>query len=144
MPAALVAIGILLVTAATALAAGETITLNLQAGVSQTAKACKQTNHYTAYKLGTKILMDGYVTPAPALPDQTWKVKIKVKKCVHGKFKTIKQVHVLGNGVLVNNVKEGHWRWAFKPKMKGFYFARAYYYGYTPYIQTTEENFHVR
>ena len=141
---ALLAVGALLVTATAAIGAGETITLELHGGVDQTRSPCHQTNHYAAYKLGTRIYMEGYVTPAPNLPDQTWRVKIKVKKCVLGVFKVIKQVHVLGNGVVVNGVKEGHYRWSWKPLYRGFYFARAYYYGYTPAIESTDEHFHVQ
>lgn len=144
LPAVLLAVGALLVTATVAVAAGETITLALQGGVDQTKSPCHQTNHYAAYKLGTRIYMDGYVNPAPDLADGTWRVKIKVKKCVSGVFKTIKQVHVLGNGVVVNGTKEGHYRWSWKPAYKGFYFARAYYYGYTPAIESTDEHFHVQ
>ena len=144
LPAALLAVGVLLFTATAAVGAGESITLELHGGVDQTRTKCNQTNHYAAYKLGTRIYMEGYVTPAPNLPDQTWRVKIKVKKCVLGVFKTIKEVHVWGNGVVVNGVKMGHYRWSWKPLYRGFYFARAYYYGYTPAIESTDEHFHVQ
>ena len=144
LPAALIGVGVLLFTATAAIGAAPTITLELHGGVDQTKTPCHQTNHYAAYKLGTRIYMEGYVTPAPNLPDGGWRVKIKVKKCVLGVFKTIKQVHVLGNSVVVNGVKEGHFRWSWKPLYTGFYFARAYYYGYTPAIESTDEHFHVQ
>jgi hypothetical protein len=143
LPAALLATGVLLVTATAAIGAANSITLNLHGGVNQQLTACSQANHYVAYNLGTEISMEGYVTPAPALPDQGWKVKIKIKKCVNGSFVTIAQFHVLGNAVLVNSVKEGHFRGIYAPTSTGFYFARAYYYGYTPAIQSTDEHFHV-
>lgn len=144
LPAALLASGVLLFTAAAANGAGETITLTLQGGVDQGNKtACKQVNHYQAYKLGTRISMDGTVDPRPAFPDGTWKVKIKIKKCVRGRFVVVGQSHVLGNSTLVNGVKTAVFSKTIKPKLTGFYFARAYYYGYTPYIQSTDEHFHI-
>lgn len=146
LPIALAGLAVLLFMAMTAVGATPTsITLTLQAGVDQTKTPCHQSNHYQAYKLGTRIYMDGYVTPAPDFPDGGWKVKIKVKKCVLGVFKTVKQVHVLGNGVTVNGVKEGHYKWSWKPAYTGFYFARAYYYtSTTTSIQSTDEHFHVQ
>ena len=145
LPAVLLATGALALTVtAVTWAAATTITLNLHGGVSQQRTACHQLNHYTAYKRGAHIAMDGFVTPAPALPDGAWKVKIKVKKCVLGRFKTILQVHRLGNGVLVGTVKEGHYRWTYTPKTTGYYFARAYYYtSTTTSVQSTDEHFHV-
>ena len=44
----------------------------------------------------------------------------------------------------VNGVKLGHYKWGWKPLYGGFYFARAYYYGYTPTIESTDEHFHVQ
>jgi hypothetical protein len=143
LPAALLVGGVLLFTATAAIGAGNSITLDLHGGVNQQLTACSQVNHYMAYNLGSKISMEGYVTPAPALPDQTWKVKIKIKKCVNGSFVTVAQFHVLGNGVIVNSVKEGHFRGIYAPTSTGFYFARAYYYGFTPAIQSLDQHFHV-
>src|SRR5262249_8167582 len=133
LPASLVAGGVLLfaATAATG-ASGTSITLNLHGGVNQQRTACRALHHYSAYHFGRVISMEGYVSPAPALPDGAWTVKIKIKQCKLGRFVTIAQKHVRGNGVLVNSVKEGHFRATYKPRVKGFFFARAYYYGYTP------------
>ena len=146
LPIALAGFAVLLFMATTAVGAIPTsITLTLQGGVDQTRTPCHETNHYAAYKLGTRIYMDGYVTPAPAFADQAWKVKIKVEKCILGVFKVIKEIHVLGNGVLVNGVKMGHYRWNWRPLYPGFYFARAYYYTTTTTsIQSTDEHFHVQ
>lgn len=144
LPAALLACGVLFFTAAAASgASGNSITLNLQGGTSQQKTACHQLNHYTAYKVNTRMYTDGYVDPAPALPDGTWTVKIKIKQCKLGKFVTIAQAHVKGNGVVVNGVKLGHFRFSRVNKTTGFYFARAYYYGYTPTLISTDEHFHV-
>jgi hypothetical protein len=141
--AALFAGGILLATAATAIGAGNSITLNLKGGRSQNKTACSARHHYAAYHKGGRLRMDGYVTPAPALPDGTWRVKIKIKQCKSGRFITIWQRHTLGNSVLVNGVKEGHFRISYRMRTKGYFFARAYYYGYQPRIISQDQHFHV-
>ena len=146
LPLALAAIGVVLFMATAAIGATPTsITLSLIGGVNQGMKtACHETNHYQAYKIYKRMYSEGYVTPAPAFPDQTWKVKIKIEKCVLGRFVVIAQPHVLGNGVLVNGVKEGHFRFSRVNKALGFYFLRAYYYTTpTHSIQSTDEHFHV-
>ena len=144
LPAALIACGVLVGAAVASGATPTSITLNLHGGVSQQRTACRQPNHYAAYKLGKVISMEGYVTPAPAFPDRAWKVKVKIKQCRLGRFVTIAQKHVLGNGVVVNAVKEGHYRATYKPRTTGWFFARAYYYtSTTTSIQSTDEHFHV-
>jgi hypothetical protein len=140
---ALFAASALLVTAATATGAGNSITLNLKNGHSQQKTACGALHHFAAYRKGGRLHMDGYVTPAPAKPDLTWRVKIKVKQCKSGRFVTIFQAHVRGNGVLLNNVKVGHFRMTYRMRHTGYFFARAYYYGYTPRIKSQEEHFRV-
>ena len=141
--AALFAAGVVLATAATASGAGNTITLNLKGGRSQERTACSALHHYQAYHKGGRLRMDGYVTPAPALPDGTWRVKIKVKQCKSGRFVTIWQRHAAGNSVLVNGVKEGHFRISYRMRNKGYFFARAYYYGYQPRIISQDQHFRV-
>ena len=142
--AAVFAGGVLLATAATAYGGGNSITLNLKGGRSQEKTACSALHHYAAYHKGGRLRMDGYVTPAPALPDGTWRVKIKIKQCKGGRFVTIWQRHALGNSVLVNGVKEGHFRMSYRMRKKGYFFARAYYYGYQPRIVSQDQHFHVR
>src|SRR5207253_2318811 len=97
---------------------------NLQGGVSQTVMACKGPHHASSYKVGTTIRMDGVVSPKPNLPDRTWKVKIKIEKCVRGKWVVKMQPHVLGNSTLVNGVKTAVFKFAYKPKVTGIYRAR--------------------
>jgi hypothetical protein len=87
--------------------------------------------------------MEGYVTPAPALPDGAWRVKVKIKQCKSGRFVTIWQRHARGNGVVVNGVKEGHFRISYRMRHTGYFFARAYYYGYQPRIVSPDQHFHV-
>jgi len=123
--------------------AGNSITLNLKGGRSQSKTACGALHHYAAYHRGSKLRMDGYVTPAPALPDKTWRVKIKIKQCKNGRFVTISEAHTFGNGVLLNGVKVGHFRKTLRLRHKGYFFARAYYYGYQPTIESQEEHFRV-
>jgi hypothetical protein len=141
--AALLAGGILMVTAATAIGAGNSITLNLKGGRSQEKTACAARHHYAAYHKGSRLRMDGYVSPAPTLPDGTWRVKIKIKQCKSGRFVTIWQRHARGNGVLVNGVKVGHFRISYRMRHTGYFFARAYYYGYQPRIVSPDQHFHV-
>jgi hypothetical protein len=140
---ALLAGGALLVTAATAIGAGNSITLNLKGGRSQQKTACGALHHYAAYHKGARLHMDGYVTPAPALPDNTWRVKIKIKQCKNGSFVPIWEKHVFGNGVMLNGVKVGHFRLTYRMRHKGYFFARAYYYGYQPSVESQEEHFRV-
>lgn len=143
LPAALLAGGVLLFTAATAIGAGNSITLNLKGGRSQLRTACSARHHYAAYHKGVRLRMEGYVSPAPALPDGTWRVKIKIKQCTSGRFVTIWQAHTPGNGVLLNGAKVGHFRLTYRLRHKGYFFARAYYYGYQPRIISQDEHFHV-
>jgi hypothetical protein len=142
--AGLVPGGAVLLLAATASAAGNSITLNLKGGYrNQERTACSARHHYTLYHRHSTVKMDGYVSPAPALPDGAWRVKVKIKKCNGARFVTIWQRHARGNGVLLNGVKTGHFRISYRPRRTGYYFARAYYYGYQPRIRSDEEHFRV-
>jgi hypothetical protein len=141
--AALLAGGLLLVTAATATGAGNSITLNLTGGRSQQKTACGALHHYAAYHKGSKLRMNGYVSPAPALPDNTWRVKIKIKQCKNGRFVTISESHTFGKGVLLNSVKVGQFRKTLRLRRTGYFFARAYYYGYQPTVESQEDHFRV-
>lgn len=141
--AALLAASVLLGTAATAIGAGNSITLNLKGGRSQERTACGARHHYAAFRKGGRLRMEGYVSPAPALPDGTWRVKIKIKQCRSGRFVTIWQRHARGNGVVVNGVKVGHFRSSYRMRHTGYFFARAYYYGYQPRIVSPDQHFRV-
>jgi hypothetical protein len=143
LPAALLAGGALLLTSTTATGAGNSITLNLKGGRSQEKTACAAHHHYAAYRKGSRLRMDGYVSPAPALPDGTWHVKIKIKQCKSGRFVTIWQAHTPGNSVLLNGTKVGQFRLTYRLRHEGYFFARAYYYGYQPRIISQDQHFHV-
>jgi hypothetical protein len=136
--------GAALLLAATAFGAGSSVTLNLKRGYrNQERAACAERHHYTLYHRSGRLEMDGYVSPAPALPDGTWRVKVKIKQCRGGRFVAVWQRHARGNGVLLNGVKVGHFRITYRMRHKGFFFARAYYYGYKPRIRSDEEHFRV-
>jgi hypothetical protein len=144
LAAGLLAGGTLLLLAATAIAAGNSITLNLKGGYrNQERTACSARHHYTLYHRGGTLRMDGYVSPAPSLPDGTWRVKVKIKQCKSGRFVAIWQRHARGNGVVVNGVKKGHFRISYRLRKRGYFFARAYYYGYQPRIISQDQHFHV-
>jgi hypothetical protein len=133
--AALVAAAVLLVTAATAIGAGNSITLNLNGGRSQQKTACKALHHYAAYRKGRTLRMNGSVSPTPTLPDGTWRVKIKIKQCKNSRFVPIWETHVFG--------KAGQFSATYRMRHTGYFFARAYYYGYQPSIESQEEHFRV-
>jgi hypothetical protein len=141
--AAVLAGAAILVTAATATGAGNSITLNLKGGRSQQKTACGAPRHYAAYRKGSRLRMEGYVSPAPALPDGTWRVKIKIKQCKSGRFVPISETHVFGKGILLNGVKVGEFRMTYRMRRTGYFFARAYYYGYSPSIISQDDHFHV-
>lgn len=136
--------GAVLLLAATAIAAGQSITLNLKGGYrNQQRTACGALHHYTLYHHGGRLRMDGYVSPAPTQPDGAWRVKVKIKQCKSGHFATIWQQHARGNAVTLNGVKVGHFRISYKLRRKGYFFARAYYYGYQPRLKSDDQHFRV-
>src|SRR5262249_27285081 len=136
--------GVLLVTATAATGATpSSITYFLHGGTNQTATQCGALHHYAVYKVSNTLQTDGYVIPAPSLPDNTWQVKVKVKQCRLGQWVTIAQPHVLGNGTLVNGVKEGHFQYNRLLNGTGFFKISAYYYGVTPYLHSNEEHYRV-
>jgi hypothetical protein len=132
---ALLAAGALLATAATAIGAGNSITLNLKGGRSQQRTACSARHHYAAYHRGATLRMSGAVSPAPTLPDGTWRVKIKIKQCKRGRFVPIWETHVFGKG--------GQFSATYRMRHTGYFFARAYYYGSQARIESQEEHFRV-
>ena len=142
--AVLLAGGMLLLLAAAAIAAGNSITLDLKGGYrNQERTACAARHHYTLYHHGGTLRMEGYVSPAPALPDGSWRVKVKIKQCKAGRFVAIWQRHAPGNGVVVNGVKVGHFRISYRMRATGYFFARAYYYGFNPRITSQDQHFRV-
>jgi hypothetical protein len=98
-------------------AAAYSITLNLQGGIANRIKrACGSANHYTYYHRGRRIRFTGTVTPRPPAPHV---VKVKIKKCVRGRFVRVK--------VLYPRVdSRGKYGGVFRVRGRGFFFARTY------------------
>lgn len=102
--------------AATPSQAGGGVTLNLKAGTgNRTLRACGIRHHYTLYRRGPRIAYDGTVAGAPS----TFQVKVKVKKCIRGRFVTRFEQHIPG--------RAGRYRGSFRSGTRGYYFARTYY-----------------
>lgn len=120
----LLAAALALVVAADAGAAGPTVTLDLKAGyANRTVTACRIRHHYTLYSPGALVAVAGAVQPTPTASG--WQVKVKVKRCVAGRFRTVSVRIVPGH-------KDGSFHAAFRFTARGFLFARAYYEGVRP------------
>lgn len=116
-------------------ASGYLVTLNLQGGyANKTLRACGISHHYTYYRARRRVPFNGSVRPAPAKP---WRVKVKFKKCVRGRFVTVEQVHVAGSS-------RGHFDGSARSPGRGLYFARAYYYGTQPAARSDKQYFRIR
>jgi hypothetical protein len=111
-----------LAAAATAGAAAITVSLNLQGGfANRTLRACALTHHYTFFHRGRAIGVNGAVSPTP---NGTFRLKLKVKQCVHGRFRTV----WVGSA---HARSDGTFRATLPPRRAGYFFARAYYEGAT-------------
>src|SRR3954453_1517004 len=96
-------------------AGGTNVSLNLKGGYANHQKvACGDLHHYTYYHKRHRIRFDGRVTPAPS---GSWEVKLKLKKGVHGTFKTVHQHHYRGR-------RRGRFDGSFRRRRSGYYFAR--------------------
>jgi hypothetical protein len=145
LPAALLACGAVLFTAAAiAAATAPTITLVLHGGTNQQLTTCHDPlHHYLSYKIGTAIQMDGYITPPPS---GTWHAKLKVKKCKLGKWVVVWQRDEVGHSTVVNGVQEGHFQGSYKAPAVGLYRVKAEYTtpGATrPTLVTEYQHFHI-
>jgi hypothetical protein len=107
--------------AATALAAvpaqaGGGVTLGLKGGSgNRTLRACGIRHHYTLYRPGARIAFDGTVAGAAG----SFAVKVKVKRCVGGRFADVSKVPATG--------KAGRYRGVLGATPRGLYFARTTY-----------------
>lgn len=111
------------------------VALNLQAGyANHTLVACGIRHHYTDYRPRRRVSFNGSVSPSPPKP---WRVKLKVKKCVRGRFVTVLQTHASGNS-------RGGFSGSFRAPGRGMYFARAYFYGDRPASRSDKQYFRVR
>ena len=127
------ALAVFAVIALPASAAAPTVTLNLKGGyANQTRTACGIEHHYTAFHVLHPITVSGSVLPAPT---GTWEVKVKIKKCITGRFRTVWTTHARGN-------PDGSFKTFYKPRRRGYYFARAYDYAVTPAARSDKQYFH--
>jgi hypothetical protein len=113
---ALAGLAAVLLAAAPAQAGGGGVTLNLKGGNGNRAlRACGIRHHYTLFRHGGRIEVDGTVVGTPG----AFTVKVKVKKCLRGQFVTRLQQHVGGSA--------GRYRSSFASGARGYYFARTSY-----------------
>lgn len=131
--AVIAAVIVALAAAAAAAAATTVVTINLQAGTSHVLKACGATHHYTVYRAGTRIEINGAVQPAPS----TFRVKLKVKQCIRGTFRTIWSAGA-------HERPDGTYRGTFVARRRGMFFARAYVHIGSQEIRSDKAHFRVR
>jgi hypothetical protein len=79
--------------------------------------ACSLIHHYAIFKSGP-IALKGTVAPAPA--KNRWKVKVKIKRCVDGRFQDSGSDRIFGRS-------SGKYTGSLQPPGKGVFFARARY-----------------
>ena len=116
-------------------AGGVSATLNLKGGYRNHQEvACGDLHHYTYFHKGGRVKLDGRVTPAPA---GKWRVKLKLKRCSHGAFRTVYQHHFKGRS-------GGRFDGSFRRTQSGHYFARIYYYGVTPTVESDKQQFRIK
>jgi hypothetical protein len=126
---------ILAAVAGSALAAGSAVDLSLQGGyANKNIRACGSTNHYGFYPARRRVDFKGTLAPAPPAPRL---VKVKIKKCVRGRFVRVKEVHVRVNS-------RGSYQGSFTIGAKGYYFARTYDYAARPAAKSAKRHFRIR
>jgi len=129
------AIAVACVAAAAAAAAGPSVLLNLKGGYAdRELVACNIRHHYTFFHVARTLRMDGSVRPVPG---PGWTVKVKVKRCAGGSFRTIWAGHAQGKS-------DGTFAIAYTPRRAGALFARAYYYGVQPAVRSDKQYLRVR
>jgi hypothetical protein len=124
---------ILALVAGSALAAGSTVDLKLQGGyANKNVRACGSTNHYRLYKPRRRVDFKGTLTPAGSRL-----VKVKIKKCVRGRFVRFKELHVRVN-------KTGKYQGSFTIAAPGFYFVRTYDNAARPASKSAKQHLRIR
>jgi hypothetical protein len=91
------------------------LSLNLKGGLGDAAlTGCGTTHHFTEYDPSGLIEFSGSVTNPPR---GRWRLKLKLKSCIAGRFETAGGAHVhRGHG--------GRFRGEFTTPVPGLYFAR--------------------
>ena len=124
----------LLALGGSALAAAYSVSLNLQGGyANKIQSACASANHYVFYHPARRINFKGTVSPVPNVRQ----VKVKIKKCVRGRFVRVKELHPRVNS-------SGAYQGSFSLKARGYYFARTYFYGSRPASRSAKQHFRIR
>lgn len=124
--------GVAAATGPTAHSAGYSVRLNLQAGyANRILRACGSVHHYVFFRPRHRINFKGTVTPAPR---GVRLVKVKIKKCIRGRFVRFKELHVRVNS-------RGAYQGSFSVRSRGFYFARTYFYGVRPAARSPKQHF---
>ena len=134
---ALAAATMLALLAGTAVAAATafSLQLNLAGGYANgELTACSLRHHYVFFHQRAAIAIKGSVAPTPS---GTWEVKVKVKQCLRGRFRTVWFRHAPGH-------VDGTFKTSYPTPQRGYFFARAYYYGVTPAARTDKQYFRVR
>ena len=134
---ALVAATVLALLAGAAVAATTafSLQLNLAGGyANRELTACSLRHHYVFFHQRAAIAIKGSVAPTPS---GTWEVKLKVKQCLRGRFRTVWFRHASGH-------VDGTFETSYPAPRGGYFFARAYYYGATPAATSDKQYFRVR
>ena len=90
-------------------------------------------HHYTVYRVGSTVKVDGAVRPAPA----TFHVKLKVKQCIRGTFRTVASIGA-------HERPDGTFRGVFVARHRGAFFVRAYVHVGTRTFKSDKQHFQVR
>lgn len=93
--------------------------LDLKGGSAQlSATACGIPHHYTEFRAGETVHFGGSVTSAPK---GSWKVKLKLKSCIGGRFEDAGQV-------AARTRHDNTFKGSFRAPVPGYYFVRASVY----------------
>lgn len=132
--ALLVPVGVAAATGPSAHSTAYSVGLNLQAGyANRILRACGSANHYVFFRPRHRVNFKGTVAPAPS---GVRMVKVKIKKCIRGRFVRFRELHLRVNG-------RGAYQGSFSVRSRGFYFARTYFYGVRPAARSAKQHFRV-
>lgn len=135
LPLAIATTLALLAGAAAAAAVSFSLQLDLAGGyANRELTACSIKHHYTFFHPRRAITIKGRVTPTPS---GTWQVKVKVKQCLRGRFRTVWFRHIVGQA-------DGTFKTSYPAPRNGYFFARAYYYATTPATTSDKQYLRIR
>ena len=132
-PALALAVIAALLSTAAATAAAFAVTIDLAGGTgARTLRACGITHHNTLYRRGSSVAIAGAVSPAPS----AFRVKLKVKQCVHGRY-----VAIWTAGA--HEGPNGAYSGAYVARRRGSFFARAYIHAGSRTVRSDKRYFRV-